>query len=129
MQLAFLVLSGGLGNSKYVLKRLQERYEGRPARFPNIQSLEVRVAPEPQLAVCKGIVIDRVYKLRTGRSILGWRCSRASYGTMSKVLYNPQRPDHFGKTPVKDERDGKLYIEDCITWFIEKVSYNITCSY
>ncbi|KAE9379840.1 hypothetical protein N431DRAFT_552160 [Stipitochalara longipes BDJ] len=119
-QVALLVLSGGLGNSKYVFKRLQDRYERGGARFPNSRSLVVKVAPEPQLVVCKGIVADRVHKLKTGKSVLGWRCSRASYGTLSKVLYNPQNPEHFGKIPVKDEFDGKLYILECITWFIKQ---------
>jgi hypothetical protein len=72
--------------------------------------------------VCKGIVADRVYKLRTGRSVLDWRCSRASYGTISKVPYNPQSAEHFGRTPVRDDHDGRLYILDCITWFIKKVT-------
>jgi len=82
------------------------------------------VAPEPQLVVCKGIVADRVQKLKTGKSVLGWRCSRASYGTLAKVAYNPQNPDHFGRNPVKDTFDGKLYILEYISWFIKEVRLN-----
>src|SRR6202034_122755 len=73
-QQAHLVLSGGLGNSPYVQRRLQERYSSGSAPFSNARSLQVRVAPEPQLVVCKGIVADRVQKLKSGRSVLGWRC-------------------------------------------------------
>jgi hypothetical protein len=72
------------------------------------------------MVVCKGIVADRVQKLKTGKSVLGWRCSRASYGTMAKVLYNPKDPDHFGRTPVRDSFDGKLYILECISWFVKQ---------
>lgn len=116
------MLSGGLGNSVYVQTRLRERYSFGNTSFPNARSLQVRVAPEPQLVVCKGIVADRVQKLKTGKSVLGWRCSRASYGTLCKVPYNPQNPLHFSQPTRKDPLDGKLYITDCISWFIKQVS-------
>jgi hypothetical protein len=120
------VLSGGLGNSAYVYKRLRDRYSFGQAPFPNARSLQVKVAPEPQLVVCKGIVADRVQKLKTGKSVLGWRCSRASYGTLAKVLFNSQNPEHFGKSPVRDTYDGKLYILECISWFIKEVTLHQT---
>jgi hypothetical protein len=115
------VLSGGLGNSAYVQSRLRERYSSGNAPFPNTRSLQVRVAPEPQLVVCKGIVADRVQKLKSGKSVLGWRCSRASYGTLCKEPYNPQNPQHFGKKTMRDTWDGKLYVDNCISWFIKQV--------
>jgi hypothetical protein len=83
--------------------------------------LQVRVAPDPQLVVCKGIVADRIQKIRTNRSVLEWRCSRASYGTACKVLFDPRNPQHFGQPTQKDAFDGKLYIPDCISWFIKQV--------
>lgn len=103
-------------------KRLRERYSFGRAPFPNARSLQVRVAPEPQLVVCKGIVADRVQKLKTGKSVLGWRCSRASYGTLCKVLYDPQNSQHFSQRTQKDPLDGKLYVTNCISWFIKQVS-------
>ena len=115
------MLSGGLGNSAYVQGRLRERYSFGNAPFPNARSLQVRVAPDPQLVVCKGIVADRLQKIRTNRSILEWRCSRASYGTACKVLFDPRNPLHFGQPTQKDAFDGKLYIPDCISWFIKQV--------
>jgi hypothetical protein len=118
---AHLVLSGGLGNSPYVQRRLSERYSSSNAPFPNARSLQVRVAPDPQLVVCKGIVADRVTKIKTNKSVLEWRCCRASYGTACKVLFDPENPQHFGQTTQKDHLDGKLYIADCITWFIKQV--------
>lgn len=121
-QQAHLVLSGGLGNSPYVQRRLRDRYSFGRTPFPNARALQVRVAPEPQLVVCKGIVADRVQKLKSGKSVLGWRCSRASYGTMCKTLYNPENPSHFGKKTQMDPLDRKLYVTNCISWFIKKVS-------
>jgi hypothetical protein len=118
------VLSGGLGNSAYVYRRLQDRYSFGNAPFQNARALRVKVAPEPQLVVCKGIVADRVQKLKTGTSVLNWRCCRASYGTLAKVPFNPQNPEHFGRSPVKDAFDGKLYILECISWFIKEVIFS-----
>jgi len=118
------VLSGGLGNSAYVYRRLQDRYSFGNAPFQNARALQVKVAPEPQLVVCKGIVADRVQKLKTGTSVLNWRCCRASYGTLAKVAFNPQNPEHFGRSPVKDNFDGKLYILECISWFIKEVIFS-----
>ncbi|CAG8958336.1 hypothetical protein HYFRA_00000693 [Hymenoscyphus fraxineus] len=121
-QVAHLVLSGGLGNSPYVQKRLRERYSfgNCSATFPNARALQVRIAPEPQLVVCKGMVADRIQKLKSGKSVLGWRCSRASYGTLCKVLYDPTNPSHIGQRTEKDLLDGKLYVLGCINWFIKQ---------
>jgi hypothetical protein len=78
-QIAHIVLSGGLGNSAYVQRRLKERYA-----MVSSSRLQVHVAPDPQLAVCKGIVADRVQKIKGGKAVLGWRCCRVSYGTICK---------------------------------------------
>ncbi|KAF2851970.1 hypothetical protein T440DRAFT_447442 [Plenodomus tracheiphilus IPT5] len=115
---AHLVLSGGLGNSAYVQSQLRMYY--RKSSFPNARSLAVRIAPDPQLAVCKGLVSDRVRKILTSRSVLGWRCCRASYGTVCKVAYDKKNPEHQGKELVKDPMNSKLYIAQSIAWFVKK---------
>lgn len=117
-QVAHLVLSGGLGNSAYVQSQLRRHYQNTV--IPNAKSISVRIAPDPQLAVCKGLVADRIRKLLTSHSILGWRCCRASYGTACKIAYDRRNPDHQGKTPVMDVLNGKLYITQAIAWFVKK---------
>jgi hypothetical protein len=117
-QVSHLVLSGGLGNSVYVQSQLRKHYAG--TAIPNAQSIAVRIAPDPQLAVCKGLVSDRVRKLLTSRSVLGWRCCRASYGTLCKIAYDKKNPDHEGKELVRDPLNGKLYIVQSIAWFVKK---------
>ncbi|KAH4044589.1 hypothetical protein HBI25_174490 [Parastagonospora nodorum] len=113
-----LVLSGGLGNSVYVQSQLRKHYA--ETNIPNAQSISVRIAPDPQLAVCKGLVSDRVRKLLTSRSVLGWRCCRASYGTLCKIAYDKRNPDHEGKELVRDPMNGKMYIVQSIAWFVRK---------
>ncbi|KAF2728383.1 hypothetical protein EJ04DRAFT_546806 [Polyplosphaeria fusca] len=117
-QVAHLVLSGGLGNSAYVQSQLRAHYQS--SGVPNARHIRVRIAPDPQLAVCKGMVSDRVRKLLTSQSVLGWRCCRASYGTVCKILYNPADPTHAGKELVRDPMNGKMYVSNAIAWFVRK---------
>jgi hypothetical protein len=117
-QVSHLVLSGGLGNSSYVQAQLRKHYKQNV--IPNAQDISVRIAPDPQLAVCKGLVSDRLRKLLTSHSVLGWRCCRASYGTLCKVVYDKKNPDHEGKALVRDPLNGKLYIVQSIAWFVRK---------
>ncbi|KAF1928220.1 uncharacterized protein M421DRAFT_5288 [Didymella exigua CBS 183.55] len=117
-RVAHLVLSGGLGNSAYVQAQLRKHY--RDTAIPNAKSLSIRIAPDPQLAVCKGLVADRVRKLLTLHSVLGWRCCRASYGTACKIAYDKRNPDHLGKKLVKDTLKGRMYVTQAIAWFVKK---------
>ncbi|KKY22242.1 putative hsp70 family protein [Diplodia seriata] len=68
-QVTHVILSGGLGNSAYVQKRLMER---------------------------------------------------ASYGTLCKVAYDKNNPEHRNKQVHKDPMNGKLYISNAIAWFVRK---------
>ncbi|KAJ4293692.1 hypothetical protein N0V90_008976 [Kalmusia sp. IMI 367209] len=115
---AHLVLSGGLGNSAYVQSRLRQHYA--ITSIPNAHGISVRIAPDPQLAVCKGLVADRIRKLITSHSVLGWRCCRSSYGTMCKIAYDKKNPEHVGKQLVRDPLNGKMYIMQAIAWFVKK---------
>ena len=117
---AHLVLSGGLGHSPYVQQRLKSRYIAGGGHV-NARSLQVRIAPDPQLAVCKGMVADRVRKLKAGKAVLKYRCCRASYGTVCKELYNKNNPQHVGRPTSLDPMNGKLYVTQSIAWFIKRV--------
>ena len=121
-QIGHLVLSGGFGQSPYVQQRLKERYGEGSYMYSNAQAMQIRVAPDPQLAVCKGLVADRLRRLKDGRGVLGWRCCRASYGLICKELYDRDNPKHVWRKTEKDARDGKLYVPECVDWFVEKAS-------
>jgi hypothetical protein len=118
--ISHLVLSGGLGNSAYVQSRLEKRYAFGLSTFPSARNIQVHVAPEPQLSVCKGIVMDRVRKLSSGTGVLGWRCSRGSFGTICKMPYDPRNPSHAGRQVIRDQYNGKMYLINAIEWFIYK---------
>ncbi|OXV08034.1 hypothetical protein Egran_04203 [Elaphomyces granulatus] len=69
------VISGGLGSSKYVQRRIVETYG------PS-QGIKILVSRDPQMAVCKGLVIDRVHELKYRTSLLKVRYCRFSYGVL-----------------------------------------------
>lgn len=117
---AHLVLSGGLGHSPCIQQRLRSHYVVGAAH-PNAKSMQVRIAPDPQLAVCKGLVADRVSKIKSGVSILHWRRCRASYGTLCREIYNPDNPHHIGRPTVKDGMNGKRFVLQSVEWFIKQV--------
>jgi hypothetical protein len=119
-QVTHLILSGGLGNSAYVRDSLESRYAFGRTQFPNAFNMQVRIAPDPQLVVCKGNVADRVQKLKSGQSVLTWRCCWASYGTLCKILYEPDNPQHFGLPTERDTLDGKMYVKNYVDWFIKQ---------
>ncbi|KAL8693159.1 MAG: hypothetical protein Q9224_003805 [Gallowayella concinna] len=118
-QVNHLVLAGGLGHSPYVQDRLRAHFVDGGGN-PNARNVQVRIAPDPQLAVCKGLVGDRLRRLKAGKPVLKWRCCRASYGTICKELYNKDNPQHIGRSMYKDPLNGKLYVTQSIAWFIKK---------
>ncbi|KAI5795049.1 hypothetical protein EDC01DRAFT_629803 [Geopyxis carbonaria] len=130
---SYLVLSGGLGSSHYVkmlltqyfhpestsASNLSAPYPNLPAPSPCARNMEILQAAEPQLAVCKGLVIDRMLRLSTGTVVIS-RLSRASYG----ILYNEKfnKVKHRGQSPQIDPIDGKYYAMDQIRWLIDQGS-------
>lgn len=99
---------------------LKARYELQRPAASNAQVMQVRTAPDPQLAVCKGLVADRVRKLKVGESVLGWRCCRASYGVDCKEVYDSKNPRHVNRHIEKDLKDGRKYVMNSVQWFVKR---------
>jgi hypothetical protein len=66
-----LFLSGGLGGSTYVNAQIQAYYQNHP--HINAPGLIILRSQEPQLAVVKGLVMDRRQKLLSGAAALKTR--------------------------------------------------------
>lgn len=115
-----MILAGGLGHSPYVQNQLRTRFQ-TGGGHPNATGIQVRVAPDPQLAVCKGLVGDRLRRLKAGKAVLNSRCCRASYGMLCKEVYNKDNPLHAGRPTTKDPMNGKSYVVGSIAWFVKKV--------
>ena len=116
---SFLVLSGGLGSSPYIQKKLKSRYEIGSGISPNAQDMEILKAPEPQLAVVHGLVMDRIQQIDRGIVVYKERCCRSSYGVVVRQPYNPYL--HQGEDVSIDPRDKKKWAERQIHWFIKQV--------
>ncbi|KAI9763868.1 MAG: hypothetical protein M1840_009052 [Geoglossum simile] len=80
--------------------------------------MEILISDEPQLAVVKGVVADRIQKLTLGPPIMGERCCRASYGMVCTEVYDRAR--HMGLPTWTDPLDRRLYVPNQIDWFVKK---------
>ncbi|RFU33131.1 hypothetical protein B7463_g3151, partial [Scytalidium lignicola] len=110
-QVKYLILSGGLGSSPYIQRKIKERYGS--------SSVKVLLSDEPQEAVVKGLVIDRFQTFKQ-KPIITSRCCRASYGVLCSQRYEKNNPNHIGGQFIVDPVDGKKYVINMIRWFIHK---------
>ncbi|KAH9992387.1 hypothetical protein F4779DRAFT_609220 [Xylariaceae sp. FL0662B] len=114
---SYVILSGGLGSSKYVRDRIQ--HELLVDFHPYSQQTKILQAPDPQLVVVKGLLLDRLQKLDSGLTpVLVNRVARASYGIVCKAKYNPAI--HYNEILKPDSYDGEQYAMDQIEWLIRK---------
>ncbi|KIW94189.1 uncharacterized protein Z519_05505 [Cladophialophora bantiana CBS 173.52] len=116
-QVKYLVLSGGLGSSEYVFKQLEKRYVHEQ---PNVYAPYLRIVTTnyPHLSVVKGLLIERLQKLKFTKSVLRARKCRQSLGILCEQLYDPVR--HRGAKLKVDPTDGLTYAVDQISWFIRQ---------
>jgi len=114
----YLVLSGGLGSSPYLKQRLRSRYESGGVNLPNTRGMGILTAPEPQLAVVHGIVMDRIQELKTMTTVYKHRCCANSYGIVVRQPYNAIL--HQGEDVSIDPRDNNKWAEKQIHWFIRQ---------
>ncbi|KAI9768044.1 MAG: hypothetical protein M1839_004204 [Geoglossum umbratile] len=112
-EISYLVLSGGLGSSRYVQTEFTERYSDQ-----DITVLFANETDEPPLAVCKGLVIDRMQRICHNASVFRSRRFRSSYGILYNERYDKNR--HADQRSVKNPLDGHKYAENQIDWIIRK---------
>ncbi|KAI3337561.1 hypothetical protein HD806DRAFT_476989 [Xylariaceae sp. AK1471] len=116
-QINYMILSGGLGSSKYVRDWLQAQLSIKP--HPYAQHVKIIQAPDPQLVVVKGLLLDRLQSLDSSLApVIISRVARASYGIVCKRKFNPAI--HVNETVRKDPYDGELYAMGQIDWIIKK---------
>ncbi|PGH18554.1 hypothetical protein AJ79_00333 [Helicocarpus griseus UAMH5409] len=110
-----LVLSGGLGSSRYVQDCFREAYgHGKSMK-------RILISEEPQLAVCRGLVIDRIHRLRYGQSLISTRRSCRSYGIVfNKKVKGSKSPTHRNEDVQISPYDGKAYVVNHIEWLVRQ---------
>ncbi|KAI1393154.1 uncharacterized protein F4822DRAFT_383686 [Hypoxylon trugodes] len=115
--ISYMILSGGLGSSKYVRDRIQ--HEMMTSLHPYAHQVKVLQAPDPQLVVVKGLLLDRLQRLDSRCApVIVSRVARASYGVVCKTKYNPAI--HMGEEIKTDSFDGEQYVMSQIDWLIRK---------
>lgn len=117
--ISYLVLSGGLGSSAYLQKSLRQRYLLGRSPHACIRDLQILRVPKPQLAVCHGLVLDRVQQIKESRVVYKERFCRNSYGIVVRVEFDPKL--HQGQPTVYDSKDKKTWVQNQIDWFIKQV--------
>lgn len=119
--ITYLVLSGGFGSSPYLQKKLRQRYMNERSHFACIRDLQILRVPKPQLAVCHGLVLDRVQQIKEDRVVYKERFCRNSYGVICRVEFDPRK--HAGEPTIYDPRDKRTWVLNQIDWFITQVSW------
>ncbi|KAI9767085.1 MAG: hypothetical protein M1840_005873 [Geoglossum simile] len=112
-EISYLVLSGGLGSSRYVQTQFTKEYSDR-----GIKVLFAKETEEPPLAVCKGLVIDRMQRICHNASVFRTRRFRSSYGILYSERYDKSK--HSGQKSIKNSLDGHKYAENQIDWIIRR---------
>ncbi|KAK2758012.1 hypothetical protein FQN54_004418 [Arachnomyces sp. PD_36] len=116
---SYIVLSGGLGSSEYVQKRIRENYGS--------EEITIAVSSQPQLAVCKGLVIDQVHQLKYKQSILSKRSCSSSYGVLFNEIYDKKIHSSQQTKEWKNPIDKRSYAVDRVHWLVregEEISCN-----
>ncbi|RDL38603.1 uncharacterized protein BP5553_02943 [Venustampulla echinocandica] len=113
VHLSYLVLAGGLCSSEYVQAKIKRHYE------KNITVLFAGAPLDLPLAVCRGLVIDRLQHLSNQISVISIPSGSASYGILHWKTHNSK--EETGQDPTKTTKspvDGNKYTPDQIDWLI-----------
>jgi hypothetical protein len=84
-------------------------------------SVVLPLKPNSQLAVCRGLVIDRMQRIKTNKNILVGRVCPASYGVLCDLPYERNNTQHVGQETFKNPINGLLYVKNQVDWMIKKV--------
>ncbi|KAM6538186.1 hypothetical protein FALCPG4_000069 [Fusarium falciforme] len=117
-QVTHMVLSGGLGSSKYVQRRIREYFS--QFTHPNARQVTVIANRNPQTTVVRGLLEDHKQKMETGNMpVLATYIARASYGVVVREPYSPDR--HIGEQLEQDQFDpNQTWAVNQIEWIIRK---------
>ncbi|KAF2768854.1 hypothetical protein EJ03DRAFT_351864 [Teratosphaeria nubilosa] len=122
-QVAYIILSGGLGSSPYLHEEMKKRYQMNYGfRSRNTSSVRIMGVLEPQLAVVRGLVRERTQQLgvspKIGQEVFTTRRCRNSYGVVVNARYDESR--HRGQPTFYNAYSQATYVPSAIEWFIRQ---------
>ncbi|KAF8242077.1 actin-like ATPase domain-containing protein [Wilcoxina mikolae CBS 423.85] len=115
----YIILSGGLGSSKYIQRHLIQRYV-KDSPGSDKKGVKILIADDPQTVVCRGLVLDRIHQIFHVKPIISHRCSRASYGFVFDMPYDKEKHKQSKRERIKLKVDGRYYLPGRINWFINR---------
>lgn len=114
-----MYFSGGLGGSSYLIKLMEKEYKGSGTLY----GARIHASSDPQLCVCKGLVMNRLERLRSGSCTFSKLCARTSLGILKYEKLRLLKASH---RRAKRENDGhnvsKQQIITAVDWVVLKVS-------
>lgn len=112
-KVSHFVLSGGLCSSRYVQSQLWRRYGVTE------HGIKILIDEYPQLVVCKGLVLDRLHRLKYNAFILPSLCCRSSYGVLYDEPFDSRK--HFSRgIRIGRDPNGKKYATGQIHWLVRQ---------
>ncbi|KAF7537764.1 hypothetical protein G7054_g3492 [Neopestalotiopsis clavispora] len=121
--LSHIILSGGLGSSRYVQNQIEAAY-GQSLR-PVLKNVKVQASTDARLCVCKGLLYDRIQTLLTDKAAISRLACRQSYGVQCDTTYNRWNSTHRKlkkSNNVRLDDDGTKVIKNTVEWFVKKGS-------
>lgn len=137
LEVNHIILSGGLGSSKYVQKRIR-KYIGKASDevqkgarnkpLALLKTTQLHVSGEPQLSVCHGLLIHASQDLSSTTMFKGLR-SRLSIGVQCQRSYKKVKSEGKQSYELRQlaqqkgkiiEMDGDRWIQDCVRWFVKR---------
>ncbi|KAI6087306.1 hypothetical protein F4821DRAFT_105987 [Hypoxylon rubiginosum] len=124
-QLDYIILSGGLGSSKYVHKKLVDRYTNQQSLSNVLRDVIIHQSSSPQLCVCQGLVYERIHKVYHGSSTFTQLRSQFSFGIIKDEEFNSRNSYH--KETKKQKRFRNIFggkerwVGNCVDWLVRSV--------
>ncbi|KAM5379681.1 hypothetical protein ACJZ2D_003875 [Fusarium nematophilum] len=124
-QVEYLVLSGGLGSSPYVKRRVEEFCTS--GQHPVLKTTKVVLSDQPQLAVCMGLVRHA----KRSPTLFPKYCCRASFGIACRAPCSGLAEEKWKKfldqaktegRPLVKDQFNKKWIDNCVDWFVRKLT-------
>lgn len=119
-----MYFSGGLGGSPYLIKLMRRQYNGSGV----LDSAQIHASSDPQLCVCKGLVMNRLERLRSGSCTFSKLCARTSLGILKQEKFSVLKASHRRERRENERNVSKQQTLTAVDWVVLKVSNTLRIS-
>ncbi|KAL1882944.1 hypothetical protein Daus18300_000582 [Diaporthe australafricana] len=108
--------SGGLGGSPYLIKLMTKEFNGSGA----LNSAHIHASSDPQLCVCKGLVMNRLERLQSGSCTFSKLCARTSLGILKHEKLSILKASHRKAKRENGHDVSKQQTVTAVDWVVLK---------